>query len=232
MTDERHEIEDELGAYLLGALSPEEAERVEDLLETSPSARETLRYMQPAVELLAEAVPRREPSPGLRERILAEVGVDTAEAAGTARVRGERKASWFSLRRGFSFQPAVAMAAVLIVAVVAVVGYEVGIGGGGDEHTYTSSGQPQAELKVKGDNGTIELTGLTKLIPGRDYQAWVQRDGKMVPASLFAVRKDGTATAAIPHDLEGADAVVVTSEPEGGSQVPTGPRITSVSLRN
>lgn len=237
MNDDRHEIEieieikDELGAYLLGALSPEESERVEMLLETSPVAREALRYMRPAVELLAEAVPRREPLPGLRERILADVGADSAAPVGAAGHRRERKTSWFSLRGGFSFQPAVAMAAILIVAVVGVVGYEVGIGGGGNKRqTFTAPGQPQAQLKVDGDNGTLELTGLTKLIPGRDYQAWVQRDGMMVPASLFAVRKDGTATAAIPHQLKGADAVVVTSEPEGGSRVPTGPRITSVSL--
>lgn len=234
MTDERHELEDEFGAYLLGALSPEEERRVEELLETSRSARDRVRYMQPAVELLGEAVERREPPPELRGRILTEIGVDDETVAAPAERKPARR-SWFSFG-SFSLQPAMGFAAILLVAVVAVVGvvgYEVGTGGDGETTTaphQTPSGT--ASLKINGDDGTLQLTGLTTLPPDQDYQAWVQRDGKMLPSSLFAVRKNGTASAAIPHDLDGAERVVVTAEPRGGSRVPTLPILASVSLGN
>jgi len=83
-----------------------------------------------------------------------------------------------------------------------------------------------------GDNGTLELTGLSQLPAGDVYQAWVQRGQRVLPSSLFAARADGTAIAAIPHDLDGADRVMVTREPRGGSRKPTGRPLVSVGLRS
>ena len=46
---------------------------------------------------------------------------------------------------------------------------------------------------------------------------WVERDGEVVPVSIFDVDTSGSGAAAVPESLEDADAVMVTREPRGGS---------------
>ena len=79
----------------------------------------------------------------------------------------------------------------------------------------------QATLERSGDSGTLELTGLRQLPSSEVYQAWVQRDGRMEPSSLFAPRRNGTASAAIPRHLDGAARVLVTVEPAAAAWQPT-----------
>jgi hypothetical protein len=59
---------------------------------------------------------------------------------------------------------------------------------------------------------------------------WVQRGGTMEPSSLFSVRRNHSGEAAVPGPLDGADAVLVTKEPHGGSTQPTSRPLLSVSL--
>jgi anti-sigma-K factor RskA len=87
-----------------------------------------------------------------------------------------------------------------------------------------------ASLERSGDSGTLEVSGLAQLPRSQVYQAWVQRDGHMEPSSLFAARSSGMGTAAIPHGLDGAQAVAVTVEPHGGSRQPTSQPLVSVPL--
>lgn len=223
MNDEHLDLEEELGAYLLGALSPEESRRVEQMLDSSEPAREKLDWMKPAVDLLAETVQRREPAPELRERILGEVSASLPAKAESARAPRERR-SWFRIG-GLSLQPAAAMAVVVLVVGIAFAGYQLGTDGG----STTYQGQ-SAKLTVDGDDGILQLTGVANPPPNQEYQAWVQRGSKLLPSSPIAVRKNGTASVAIPHDLDGAEAVVVTTEPAGGSRTPTGPVLTSVQI--
>ena len=66
----------------------------------------------------------------------------------------------------------------------------------------------------------------TKLKPpgeGRVYQVWIQHAGKAPEPTnaLFSAGADGTASVDVPGSLEDVDAVMVTSEPDGGSQKPT-----------
>jgi anti-sigma-K factor RskA len=123
---------------------------------------------------------------------------------------------------------------------VALVGAVVGgyaLRGGGEEtgttttQTIAQGGTVQAMLERNGDSGTLELTGLKQAPPGRVYQAWVQKGGRIEPSSLFDVRRDGSANTAIPHQLSGADMVMVSLEPQGGSKQPTSSPIVTVSLR-
>jgi hypothetical protein len=62
------------------------------------------------------------------------------------------------------------------------------------------------------------------------YEVWVQRDGKLEPSSLFVPRTNRSGDAAVPDGLNGADAVLVTREPSGGSEQPTSPPVLSVQL--
>jgi hypothetical protein len=58
----------------------------------------------------------------------------------------------------------------------------------------------------------------------------VQRDGKLEPSSLFVPRANRSADAAVPDGLDGAQAVLVTKEPRGGSPQPTSSPVLSVQL--
>jgi Anti-sigma-K factor rskA len=68
--------------------------------------------------------------------------------------------------------------------------------------------------------------------PGRDrvFQAWVQRDGAVVPQPTFEVGEDGGGAVAVPDDLSDAEAVLVTREPRGGARAPSEPPLIRVPL--
>jgi anti-sigma-K factor RskA len=217
--------QDELAAYVLGSLDPAESEEMERHLESCAECRERLLWLRPAAELLPESVESREPPPQLRERLMAEVRADAARRREVASGGGRRPRGWLS-------RPAIAIATVALLA-AGVAGYELGTGGGGGTTTITgpeAKSGALASLERNGDSGTLQVSGLSQLPASEVYQAWVQRGGRMEPSSLFAARMDGTATAAIPRHLDGAQAVAVTVEPRGGSRRPTSPPLVSVPL--
>jgi anti-sigma-K factor RskA len=222
----------DLTAYLLGSLEEDENAALERHLEGCQRCRDELRWLQPAIDLLPESVIQVEPPPGLRARLLAEVRSDAAELDAAAEPRHPRRR-----RRGlggFFLRPAVALTCVALAGAV-IGGYA--LRGGGEENgttttrTLAQGGTVRATLERSGDSGTLELTGLRQAPPGRVYQAWVQKGNRIEPSSLFDVRRDGSANTAIPHQLTGADMVMVSLEPQGGSKQPTSAPIVTVSLR-
>jgi len=223
----------DLAAYLLGALEPEENEAMERHLDDCERCRDELRWLQPAIDLIPESVPPLEPPADLRARLLAEVRADVAPHATAEPARKAQRSGGLAGLRQFFLRPAVAMTAVALIVAVAA-GYAVRGGGGGSETTTVVGpvdGTVRATLERSGDSGTLEMTGLKQLPRDDVYQAWVQRDSRIEPSSLFDARHDGTASAAIPHQLDGADAVMVTREPRGGSKQPSSTPIVTVSLR-
>jgi hypothetical protein len=71
---------------------------------------------------------------------------------------------------------------------------------------------------------------MPSLDEGSVYQVWLQRDGEVIPQSLFQVGPDGRGGGAVTDGLEGADAVMVTREPAGGSPAPTEKPVLTVKL--
>jgi anti-sigma-K factor RskA len=235
--DEHRRWRADLAAYLLGSLEAEETEALEAHLEGCEHCRDELRWLQPAIDMIGESVPQLEPPPGLRARLMAEVRSDVAETAAPAgwearrtevRPRRRSRSLW-----GFLGRPAAALTAVaLVVAVVA--GYALR-GGGGEGRTTTTQtvaqgGAIHATLERSGDSGTLMLTGLKQVRMGHVYQAWVRRNHRILPSSLFEARGNGTASTAIPHQLNGADTVMVTVEPQGGSKQPSSSPLVSVAM--
>jgi anti-sigma-K factor RskA len=86
-------------------------------------------------------------------------------------------------------------------------------------------------LERRDGSAILHVEGLPALPRDRVYEAWVQRGGSMEPSSLFTLRRDRSGDAAIPGPLEGADAVLVTAEPRGGSPQPTSTPLLRASLR-
>jgi anti-sigma-K factor RskA len=214
---------EDLAAYMLGALEPGEAAGFERHLEGCERCRNDLRWFEPAVRSLPESVGRQEPPPQLRAALMAEV---RADAQPQSRPAKRRSWSWFG-------RPAMAFAVVLL-AVAVVAGYEIGKGGsdeGGGSSTLVSQ-QHGIDVKMvrEGDGGTLHLGSLHQLPPDKVLEAWVRREGTVeaVPALLVPDRK-GQAETTIT-DMNGVDTVMVTEEPQGGSEEPTSPAIVTMSV--
>ena len=74
-----------------------------------------------------------------------------------------------------------------------------------------------------GDHSTLVTKGLPRPVRGPRLPGVAQaRRARPEPTdALFDVRKDGSASVDVPGSLDGVEAVMVTSEPDGGSQAPT-----------
>lgn len=214
--------EEELAAYVLGALDPAEREAVESHVAGCERCRSDLRWIGAAIEVLPASVEPHEPPARLRRRLLAAVRAEARAADGTARVPGRwRDAVARTLRPGLAY----VAAGVLVVG--GAVGYVAGQSGGVDETTVTArattSAPAGAEATVVrgGDAGTLRTTGLPQPAAGGVYQVWI-RDGDVIePSTTFVVDRTGAGVAAIPAGLESGDEVMVTREPRGGSDAPT-----------
>jgi anti-sigma-K factor RskA len=210
----------DLAAYMLGALEPGEAAEFERHLEGCEQCRAEMRWFEPAVATLPESVERQEPPRSLRESLMAEVRAD-------ARPARKPRPRW-----SWSWKPAVAFAAIVLV-VAAVAGYEVGKGGGGEEGASTVVAREHGvivKMVREGNGGTLRLADVHQLPPGKVLEAWVRREGKVEPVpALFVPDREGRAETTIA-DMSGVDTVMVTEEPQGGSEEPTSPAIVTMSV--
>jgi hypothetical protein len=80
----------------------------------------------------------------------------------------------------------------------------------------------RAALTVEGDSATLRVSRFPSPPAGRVYQVWIKRPGRN-PAptnALFSVRR-GQATVQVPGGVRDGDQVLVTAEPDGGSERPT-----------
>jgi anti-sigma-K factor RskA len=227
------ELRGDLAAYALGALDEPEAERLRAHLEGCEECRRQLRWLEPAVELLPRTVEQLEPPVRLRRTLLDTVRAEAPEA----RERSARPAreSWWH-RVGLAvWRPATAVAAAAMLVIGAVAGYLIGEPNGGGTTTLEAQAMPNAPkahgtLARDGNSGILSVQGMPTLASNQVYEVWVQRNGNLEPSSLFVPRNDHSAEAAVPGGLDGADAVLVTKEPRGGSQEPTSSPILSIQL--
>jgi anti-sigma factor RsiW len=221
---------DEVGAYLLGALTDAERSAFERHLETCAECRHELERLRPAAELLPRSVEQVEPPPSLK-RSLMDVVEREAAPQRSRRSLGDR------LRE--LVRPITPLVAAGALAAAALIGFGVAqIGGGSDEGrtvvaSVNQSVLPQAtgRLKVESDGQAIlEVRGMPQAGGGRVYQAWVQRDGMVEPQPTFEVGADGAGAVAVPEDVSDAQAVLLTREPRGGSTAPSEKPILTVKL--
>ena len=234
MSDAHDRWSEDLAAYMLGALEPEQMAEFERHAEECERCRSEMRWLNAAVEALPEAVERRQAPPRLREQLMAEVRAE-ARAAGTGSGSGLRQ-RFDAWRRGSgarAWKPlAAGVAMVLVIAVVA--GYLVGNdnGGAGGARTVFSP-QPSgitARVVSEDGGGEIHLAHVKELPENRVLEAWVQRDGEVEPVeALFVPDRDGNASTVLGN-MRGVEVVMVTTEPAGGSEAPTSSPIATVPV--
>jgi anti-sigma-K factor RskA len=222
---------DTAAAYVLGAMAVAEREEFEAHLSTCEICREEVDELQPAADALPMASPLMVPPPELKNRIMAEVereaellGAAGAGADRPERTRRERR-GWLS---GWRLAP---VAAVLIIAGV-LVGAALS---GSDSRTIAANVEMEgasAELHVAGDQAMIVAENLPAPPEGRVYEVWLMPEDSDVPEPtnvLFMPRGDGSAEAAIPS-VDGVSQVLVTDEPHGGADEPSGDLLLSADL--
>jgi anti-sigma factor RsiW len=220
--------QEEIGAYLLGALTDLERQAFERHVAGCAECRDELERLRPAADALPRSVEQVEPPPGLKSSLMGVVVREASERAGApaARRRRPRRVRLPSLA---GMRP-VLVAGALALGLVAGFGVAQLAGGGDDTRTVAAtvdeSRLPEASgsLRIQGDGedgAILNVHGMPSLDEDRVYQAWVERDGTVVPQPTFEVGEDGGGAAAVPDDLSDAEAILVTREPRGGSRAPS-----------
>ena len=230
--------------YVLGALTGEEAEAFRRHVESCAVCREEVAALQVVAAALPAAAPQVDAPPELKRRVMASVYEDarrregehaatttapvgagdasTSRGGGASRARGaESLGGWLRWRPSFAL--AGLAAAVIALAIVALVS-----GGGGTSSTRVIRAQvlvahASASLSVSDGHAQLDIAGMPQAGPGRVYEVWRKGSGAPQPTdALFTVsRSGGQATVSVPGGVRGVREVLVTSEPEGGSQAPT-----------
>jgi hypothetical protein len=160
---------------------------------------------------------------------------DAAEAEGVAaphrpaRRRTPSRPWW---RAPLHLRPLpLAAAASMLVAVIVAGAFLLS---GGDERGRTVQARvvapaapgARASLVVGSGRATLRVQDFPAPPPGRVYQVWLKRPGRSPDptTALFTVR-GGDATVDVPGGVRAGERVLVTAEPDGGSQAPTRPPI-------
>ena len=237
MSLERHEMhEQDVGAYVLGALSEEEHTRFVRHLVECPVCRDEVDRLQLAADALPRSVTPLAAPASLKAAIMGEVQADVREREPAS--LGRR------LRDRLSRLPAVpARVASATAVVLLVLGLAGGFGlsqvtSGDDERTVTASFDTDSVVNGSGNlvisgnddaGGTLRVHGMPALKSNETYQVWLERDGEVIPKAMFTVSQDGDGLTAV-DDLQGADRVMVTKEPAGGARSPSGAPVVTVKL--
>ena len=103
---------------------------------------------------------------------------------------------------------------------------------GGGTSTIVAGKGPGVTARMidHGDGGELHLANVRQLPDDRVLEAWVLREGEVEPVeALFVPDREGRASTELP-DMEGVEEVMVTTEPEGGSEAPTGSPIVAIPV--
>ena len=199
--------------------------------------RDELERLRPAADALPRSVEQVEPPPALKTSLMEVVDREARERSGAPAAR-QRRPRRFRLPSLTGVRPAL-VAGALALGLLAGFGVAQLAGGGEDSRTIAATvdegrlPDASASLRIQGDGedgAILRVQGLPPAGDDQDYQAWVQRGGTVVPQPAFDVGPDGGGAAAVPDDLSGADAVLVTREPRGGSRAPSEQPVIQVPL--
>jgi anti-sigma-K factor RskA len=229
MIDHHDELRDNAGPWVLGALDDDEAWRFSAHLDVCSTCRDEVERLRVAAAALPLAAPPVEPPPELKARLMGIVEAEAKERVQAS--QPARPSRWRSWLGALQARPALAagLAALLIVA-----GGAIGFAarGGGDNASartavaHVDQGRApggRGEL-VEGDSGAqLRVSNLPAPGAGHVYQVWVVPRPGMGPEpdAVFTVDRQGRGSVVLRRDPHGAQQVLVTEEPDGGSRAPS-----------
>lgn len=233
MSDPVCEQQLQVAAYLLGALQPDEAERLREHTQGCVSCRRELDELEPTISPLRAAPPVRA-NDVLVKRIMAQVRseAELLNAAGAQADHVPRTATNRRTRR------LAALAAAATIAAAATLGAVLVASGSSTSPRVTQAlvaavaPSGRAELRQSGTGTELVISNLPQPPAGKIYQVWLA-DAHAAPRptnALFSVNSEGSASVDVPGDLRHVRQVMVTAEPAGGSRHPTSPPIITATL--
>ena len=213
---------DDIGAYLLDALTELEQQAFERHLRSCTECQEELERLRPAADALPGSVEQVQPPARLKASLM-EVVEREAEA--------ERQPAPSRAPRRRFLRPVLAAAGLLIALAIGVAVTQLGADDTRTVAARVDPAMPQAggSLRIEGDDATLRLHDMPELGGTRVYQVWLQHGDRLVPARTFEVGRSGAGRVELP-DVSDAKGVFVTREPRGGAQVPSENPIVSVPL--
>jgi len=238
------------GAYALDAVSPAEREAYEHVLDSSDTARAEATELQDTAVMLGLSAAPIEPSAALRSALLAQIAITPQLAAVPKPVTGiapvAAKETGAAARKAESrwFQrPAIAIAG--IAAAVSLVAGGIAFGDSllsppqqsteasaleqltlADDRAELVSdvaGGGVATMRYSAELGisAVSVSGAEDLGDDRTYQLWyIGEDGARPAGFLPADRRDDS-WVLLDGTMSAGDAVGITVEPKGGSEIPT-----------
>jgi anti-sigma-K factor RskA len=217
---------DNAAPYVLGALTDEEHEAFRGHLDSCAVCREEVAALQIVVSALPAVAPQLSAPPELKQSVMASVREDLRRDEELSRV--ESRAPMRSVRRPaldwLRWRPLLTSSGALAVVVVLAV-IALSSGGGARTRVIRAEVIPhgaRASLRVSSGRAQLDISGLPQTAPQRVYEVWVKRSGAAQPTdALFTVTARGDATVGVPGSVDGVKVIMVTSEPLGGSKVPT-----------
>jgi anti-sigma factor RsiW len=244
---ERCQHVDTVAAYLLGALSDTERRDFERHLSDCARCREDVAELRVVSDVLPLAVPPVPPPMALRDRLMETVRAE-ADVLSAAGVAADKPAP--ARRRGFALpfgRPLAVAGAALALLLGVALGFGIGTATN-DEQTKTqtvvqvrtvqatvtpaTAPRGTAVIVVRNGVATLRVRGLPAPPPGKVYEVWLLRRGAAAPSptdALFSVSTQGSGRVALPS-VRGVEQVLVTAEPDGGSQAPTSQPFISATL--
>jgi hypothetical protein len=238
-------------ALALGALDGDEATFAREHLATCSKPHPELRDAVSLAAAIGASLPDEDlPSPALRERVLsaarAEGGPSIARLPAppgrnpwrwaTVGTAGLALAASLLLAvqvgESLTLRDQLATAESRLAAVATDLGQahtwiERAVARGAD--AYFMDGEGQAEqasfmlvVETDASGAVLLMSGLPTLDADRIYELWVERDGQVVGVGTFRPDAAGLAAMTIDASLAGISQAMITIEPTGGSDAPSG----------
>jgi anti-sigma-K factor RskA len=243
MVEGHEELRELVAAYVLGAVSAEEAERVRDHLATCEECRsEASEYADVAASLALAVEPDPLPE-GFAERVLARLALPDAPAPPTSESRApptseaaaphapptrahrpRRKRSW--LGHGLAYA-----ALAITIAILAANLWTLQRESQRDQRLLWAivryegmwlrgEGDVAGRMMATEDGGLFVASGLPEAPSGRTYQLWLIDASGPESGGTFEA-SEGVAVVRTEKSLEHVEGVAVTVERPGGSARPT-----------
>ncbi len=222
--------------YVLGALTEQEHRDFVTHLESCVVCREEVADLQVIADALPGVAPQLQAPPSLRANVLASVQAEPdaePSAHGEPTARRSRARERTAPRGGRRLGPPrrtlpllAGVAAVGLAVALALVALVSGAGtGSGSTRVIPAqvrASGASASLRLSDGHVVLHVSGMPQVAPRSVYEVWVQRGGAPQPTdALFTVTRSGQADVDVPGAIAGMRMVLVTSEPLGGTSVPT-----------
>lgn len=233
---------DDAASYVLRAMPDGEWEVYQDHLAHCSACALKVSELSFVGDALLSGVPQLTAPDPIRDRVISVVRAEAEllRAAGPAADRPEpapveRRWSLRSLRP----LPALALASMALIVGVGggalLAGDDGGSGGIGPRTiaAKVESAGATAQVRISADGAKLQVEGMPPPPSGRVYQVWLKHGERSLPKptdALFSVNSEGRASVDVPGDLDGVEAVLVTHEPAGGSELPTRTPVISANL--